>query len=359
MKEKEYKRLPGTGRKIYGTFSLWLGKDHLLHIERRGYSEYYKRFYFRDIQALILKKTDRMMVWNFIFGIFLFIFGLIFVIQLISGPGIASTIILLLLLGLFTLLLVINCYRGSTCECYLKTAVQTENLLSLNRVKRYHHVLKILEPLILDAQNDIEINVKEEVSIESENIQTEKIVPLKKPPEIKKTVQKPKIYYNGRFHVILSISLLVDAGWSCLDIFYNSIIFPVASPFINLFIIIAGVGSLVKQHRYEFDKGLKKYTWWTMGYIWINIFVGSIIISFYITFNGMSAGGNYQFEFMKSFSELSPLDSPFLLSFYFFFILCSTLLGVIWIMLLRNYRIRYKTPPPLEISKTESSVTQE
>ena len=37
--------------------SLWVGKDHLLCIDTNGYTETYKRFYFRDIQAVILRKT--------------------------------------------------------------------------------------------------------------------------------------------------------------------------------------------------------------------------------------------------------------------------------------------------------------
>jgi hypothetical protein len=32
--------------------SLWLGEDHLLCVDSNGYAETYKRFYFRDVQAI-------------------------------------------------------------------------------------------------------------------------------------------------------------------------------------------------------------------------------------------------------------------------------------------------------------------
>src|SRR4051794_11160105 len=41
-----------------GNGSLWLGPDHLLCIDSSGYTENYKRFYFRDIQALFIRETN-------------------------------------------------------------------------------------------------------------------------------------------------------------------------------------------------------------------------------------------------------------------------------------------------------------
>ena len=54
-----YRRLPGRGRTPLGSHSLWIGEDHLLLVELRGFTETYRRFYFRDVQAIILRRTDR------------------------------------------------------------------------------------------------------------------------------------------------------------------------------------------------------------------------------------------------------------------------------------------------------------
>jgi hypothetical protein len=72
MAEKEYFRLARARRRGQGfhvTFglhraSLWMGMDHLLSISEGPYSEEYKRFFFRDIQAITVCITRRRMVWN-------------------------------------------------------------------------------------------------------------------------------------------------------------------------------------------------------------------------------------------------------------------------------------------------------
>ena len=59
MARKEYKRIGGRGsrrRQFFTRNTLWLGADHLLQGEHTGYTEEYKRFYFRDIQGITVKR---------------------------------------------------------------------------------------------------------------------------------------------------------------------------------------------------------------------------------------------------------------------------------------------------------------
>src|SRR5262249_54585927 len=72
MKEKTYQSLPGRGRRsgfvsfgiASGWCSLWLGPDHLLAVDSKNYQEEYKRFYYRDIQAFIARRTKRVLAMN-------------------------------------------------------------------------------------------------------------------------------------------------------------------------------------------------------------------------------------------------------------------------------------------------------
>src|SRR5580698_2302749 len=74
MAQKQYQRLTRPRARaqfavVYRTRSaLWLGGDHLLLVETSGFTENYKRFYFRDIQAITVQETRRGQVWNFIRG---------------------------------------------------------------------------------------------------------------------------------------------------------------------------------------------------------------------------------------------------------------------------------------------------
>src|SRR6476620_6663962 len=72
MAKKEYKKLAGRGRRqgeTYNWCTLHLGADHLLQIEHSGYSEDYRRFYFGDIQAFIVRQTNRARNYTIFFSI--------------------------------------------------------------------------------------------------------------------------------------------------------------------------------------------------------------------------------------------------------------------------------------------------
>lgn len=133
--------------------SLWLGPDHLLSVDSSGFAETYKRFYFRDIQALTIRQTRRRAVWNFI----------LFVPTTICLAGCLSEIsfkptntpaVTLWLMGAAILLvsLLFNNVLGTACVCLLRTAVQIEELPPLCRVRKTKRVLAKIRPLILAAQ---------------------------------------------------------------------------------------------------------------------------------------------------------------------------------------------------------------
>jgi hypothetical protein len=52
-----YKRLPGNGANFLERITLYLATDHLLYVSSTGFSESYRRFYFRDIHAITVRKT--------------------------------------------------------------------------------------------------------------------------------------------------------------------------------------------------------------------------------------------------------------------------------------------------------------
>ena len=69
-KKKIYRRLPGRKKGIIGIYTLWQGPDHLLTIDSKRFSEDYKRFYYKDIQAIITRKTIHGKIQNLFLGIF-------------------------------------------------------------------------------------------------------------------------------------------------------------------------------------------------------------------------------------------------------------------------------------------------
>lgn len=164
MAEREYQKLAGARRRRNGFFtafasrsSLWLGKDHLLCVDSTGYTEEYKRFYFGDIQTISLVGTKRRVIWNWVL-VFPTVLCLAWFLSVWSASGsreLGLEITIAALTAFFALPLVVNNLFGPTCNCYLRTAVQTEQLPSLSRVRRARRVLNRIRPLITAAQGEL------------------------------------------------------------------------------------------------------------------------------------------------------------------------------------------------------------
>jgi hypothetical protein len=156
MAEQEYSRLTfSRSRTVSGIVSvarssLWLGRDHLLCIETSGYTETYKRFYFRDIQAITLRRTDR---WIWVATVLCAI-GLF-----LAWPALAwgrTELVVDWIFGILAAMFgafgAVHLALGPTCIAQLRTAVQTEQLPSLNRLRKARNILARLRPLIEQAQ---------------------------------------------------------------------------------------------------------------------------------------------------------------------------------------------------------------
>ena len=153
MAEKEYRRIAGRGfgRKDFITWveaQLWMGKNHLLQIEKRGYTEKYKRFYYADIQAIIMRRTNSTL-YKTVFLSLMIAFGVAWEFSITSG---GAAIFWGSWIGFFALLLLLNLLKGPGCTCHIQTAIQTEQLPSFNRIKKTRKALTQLREAIAANQ---------------------------------------------------------------------------------------------------------------------------------------------------------------------------------------------------------------
>ncbi len=129
---------------------LYQGPDHLLQVVSTGYSEVYKRFYFRDIQAIIIQKTHWGKIWNGIWAFFTAMFGLP-AFDMSGGQAIAMGSVG----ACFGLFLIGNIVLGPTCACFVRTAVQTERLSPVTRSRTARRFLKRIRLLIDSLQGSL------------------------------------------------------------------------------------------------------------------------------------------------------------------------------------------------------------
>jgi hypothetical protein len=137
---------------VTSSYRLYLGDNHLLYVTNQWFAESYKRFYFRDIQALVWTRNDRRKTYNIILLLAGLCAGLL---VLAVGSAADAVMVLPFTLALGCLIgvpAVVNNARGPTCTAYIKTAVHNQLLKPLGRVPLAERVFAELAPRIAAAQ---------------------------------------------------------------------------------------------------------------------------------------------------------------------------------------------------------------
>lgn len=142
---------------VVGQSSVWLGSDHLLSATSVGYTEQYRRYYLRDIAALVVQRNRRWMVMSLVFGAIVVFVGLLGAVLAMDNDS-ATQAVGIFFLVVFVLpalvALVVNLVRGPTCQVRVQTAVQSAPLQAVGRVRAAEKLLARLEPLIRAAQSE-------------------------------------------------------------------------------------------------------------------------------------------------------------------------------------------------------------
>jgi len=143
MAEKIYRPIPklgtGQGRFQIGIRSkIFQGPDHLLIVQSTGYTEEYKRVFYRDIRWVDIRPS-RLQLWVALAVGILFLFFAVF--PYLAGAPIEFAIIF----GVpFIVWFLINLFLGKTCDCYVGTNVQTLKLPVPRRVGKVSPLIEFL-----------------------------------------------------------------------------------------------------------------------------------------------------------------------------------------------------------------------
>jgi hypothetical protein len=142
-----YRGLPGRRRGFIRSASLWTGADHLLSVKSSRFQEQYKRFYFRDIQAIVITRVPRFAISPRLLAAALVAMGVvIFSARLAGVAGWLWLAMAALAAGW------IYISAAQSCTCRLYTAVSREDLPSLYRVWTARKALAELEGRIAQVQ---------------------------------------------------------------------------------------------------------------------------------------------------------------------------------------------------------------
>jgi hypothetical protein len=144
-----YQKLPGAGGGFFHRSRLWIGDDHILLVTDSTVGERYRRFYFADIQGFAWRTTPWWIVNALWLACLALGLGAIAAFAFDELPGRLTMGLVAAVPLVFALL---QLFRGPTCACFIKTAVQFERLAPLSRTRNIGRVLALLRPLIAQAQ---------------------------------------------------------------------------------------------------------------------------------------------------------------------------------------------------------------
>ncbi len=150
-----YIKLPGKRRRIIvGRDTAYLGPDHLLTIESSGFSEQYKRYYFKDIQAINIIKTRKATITNSI--LLVLMIGLsVWGAFLYPGEMAPLSVFLWIISAVMLVYFIMNAPQGASCEVWIHTRVQKEKIPSLYASRIVNKAMKILVPAIEKVQGTL------------------------------------------------------------------------------------------------------------------------------------------------------------------------------------------------------------
>ena len=352
-----YKKLPGRSRKHFGLFvrnrhRLWLGSDHILNLRVAGYSETSKRFYLKDIQALVITRTSTGKIANIVVGLLAATPALIAAILLVSFGDAAtvSAVMLGILAALFALILLLNTAFGPTCICKLHTAVQVEDLTSLRRLRSARKTMDILTPFIEAAQGRL---TPEELNAFSEEHEEVQASVHAQPVSIGVASQLGSVdnttgTSNGsnaildnydqervrKQYAMLFFLLLMLAVSCVIDVFHQTPIKNIFDMFLVFATMIINILVLIKSKQIYIHRSLKKLAGVSIGSLILIIVIANFVATIRAIIDNPS-GGN-PFVLMDSWQ--TPHYDPLSISFFIFQAVLFFVVSVMGFYMLRMDR---------------------
>lgn len=344
-----YRRLPGRRRRVGALWtaarhSLWLGADHLLKVENRLYSEEYRRFYYRDIQAIMARRTGRWIVWNVIFGV---LCGGSVLLSMQAGEPIGQ-IIGASLAGLCLLAILLNSLYGPTCVCHLRTAVQTVALPSWSRLRHVHKALNLLQPLIVQAQGALTPEILAAGRTTALSAAALPTTPRQRPLPSPTRLRQ----FRGGRHALLFTFLFCDGGVTLLTLPGDSPMALLLTWIIMLGAFVTTLLVLTMQQQSDCPKGLRVLTWGVGLYVCL-LYTARTIPPTLLTLKDPDLFMADSFwEVLTLLATQPPHHQPYVYLISSISLLCSVGLSALGWLCLAGLRRRRPVPPPLRLAPT-------
>jgi hypothetical protein len=309
--QQDYQRLPGKAVGLYRRARLWQGQDHLLLVDSNTYQENYERFYYKDIQGLLIRKTIKGGIWNGLVGVPAVLTAMKLWVSWEDGEGWLWALPTALLL----LMLLVNTLRGSTCVSHIQTPISVRQLPSLNRLRIAHKVRDRIRTLVEQEQGRLEREQirQAELPPRAEMTLTENGNRLAVThTDITQGTTETGPLYSGWGHWLLVAGCLAMAGFLVLYLFLNGPVLAGIGVLLGGCLLVINLIALAKQGDSSAPSAVKSFAWSVLIFLFILLIVGYFGMMFALIQSGQMKAMFGQWSLFRAMAQLSPLESPFL-----------------------------------------------
>jgi hypothetical protein len=158
-----YERLSRSRFGLNGFGSLWLGKDHIMLVKSSFAVERYRRWFLREIQAVVVRRTSARLIWNSVLGVFAALLlagagGCLYASTTSNAPddvvAMGVTAAVLGLAGIaFVVAMAVNTSLGPACSVFVQTPHGLDRLSTPNRIQAIEKLIAQLQPQLLNLQS--------------------------------------------------------------------------------------------------------------------------------------------------------------------------------------------------------------
>ncbi len=143
-----YRKLPGSRRGLFRGGSLWLAPDHLLAVRSVRFREEYKRFYLKDVQAIVIADAPRFHVSTL--ELLSAVLWLSLWLGFRNSSPSAPIVLWTAALGAAGTWLYVSV--ACSCRCCIYTAVSRDEMPSVYRSWTARRFVRAVEPVLSTAQ---------------------------------------------------------------------------------------------------------------------------------------------------------------------------------------------------------------
>lgn len=323
--------MPGRTFFPFVTWSLWQGPDHLLWVSSAFFKERYYRFYYNDIQALVLQRTNTHLLWTFIWASLALLFGII------SLAVSESFQISLAWSAVFIIALLINVSMGASCSVFIQTAVQRQKISSLRRLRKGNKTIALIKTLVEERQGAWE----REQSVAAQNTAIQSAQGATGGPTVssftgEQEAAEPRGLYKPLLHQILFGLFLVLGLLGAIQLLLKSLPMAVFETLLQSGAIVMVIVALVRWFRHLKGTLIAKINWLALVFLSIYAVIG---YGLYMIVSFRNPDISYHnWAMFKMMFELQMADHPLALASNIIYTGGSLLLGAFGMLVVHRYR---------------------